>query len=516
MPLRVRQAVLLLVLLVVAPMTAAADARARVRIDPRRTALVATVSDRFVSFAVDMDQLVGGTFWDPTGGPSEVRVPPYDFTRERLRNLTAPLAPAYLRLGGSASDVTYYDVAEPPLGTAPAPYVERLTAAQWDGAADFATALGLDLILTLNAGPGPRDPSGVWTDTNARALLEYAAGRGDPLALLEFGNEPNLFAVRAGLAGYTADEYARDFATVAALRDTMAPGVRLGSPGSIYTRGQGEDVLPGVVLGPRITEMLPLVGSLLDVVEYHYYAAVSTRCPPSGPRVDAATALEPAYLDGIDEPISAVGALRDLHAPGAPVWLTESGGQSCGGQLDVGDRFLNAFWYLNTLGRMARAGNEVFVRQTLSGSTYGLLDDVTLEPRPDYWAALLWRRLMGTRVLVPKRAPADPDVRVFTHCTRDGAPGAVTVLALNTSRERTVTLRMRRTKRATPGALYLVTAPDPAGTTAYLNGTPLVVSADGTPPALASVPLSGRVALPPVSYAFVVVPNAEAAACAAE
>jgi hypothetical protein len=28
-----------------------------------------------------------------------------------------------------------------------------------------------------------------------------------------------------------------------------------------------------------------------------------------------------------------------------------------------------------------------------------LLDENTLAPRPNYWAALLWRRLMGTTVL---------------------------------------------------------------------------------------------------------------------
>jgi hypothetical protein len=270
-----------------------------------------------------------------------------------------------------------------------------------------------------------------------------------------------------------------------------------------------------VVAGPRTTETLPLVGPLIDIVEYHYYAAISERCPPAGPRVNAATALDPAYLDGIDEPTAIVGGQRDAHAPGKPLWLTESGGQSCGGQLGVADRFVNSFWYLNTLGRMARTGQEVFVRQTLSGSSYGLIDDVTLAPRPDYWAALLWRQLMGTRALSFNRSSRNPDVRTFAHCTRGATDGSVTVLALNASPTQAARLRVRRVGESRPGQLYLVTSPDPAGSVAELNGAALAPAPDGTPPPLDPVPLTGSVKLPPASYAFVVVPNARAAACMA-
>jgi hypothetical protein len=164
---------------------------------------------------------------------------------------------------------------------------------------------------------------------------------------------------------------------------------------------------------------------------------------------------------------------------------------------------------------MARSGQEVFVRQTLSGSTYGLLDEISLAPRPDYWAALLWRRLMGATALAPRRDPAAAALRVFAHCQRDGEPGAVTVLALNTSRTETARLRIKRATRRKPGALYLVTASDPEGAEVRLNGTPLAAASDGTPPALTAQPLAGRFDLPPASYAFVVVPNAKARACRA-
>jgi len=486
----------------------------RVKVNPRRATAAGVVSDRFVSFAVDMDQVVGGTFWDPAGGTTEVAVDPYDFGRARLRNLAEALAPAYLRLGGSASDGLWYDMSDDPDPAVPEGFAEVLTKQQWDAASDFAATLGFDLVLTVNAGPGPRTAGGAWQDGNARTFLEYVTGRGDPVRVVEFGNEPNLFGLRAGLTDYSAADYDRDMQTFRALVDQVLPNAGIFAPGNIHTRTLGENVLGNVAFGPRAAEMLALVGTYVEGVEYHYYGAVSTRCPPAGPRVDADTALDAAYLDGIDETAAANDELRASYVPGRPIWMTESGGQSCGGQVGLGDRFLNSFWYLASLGHLARRGHEVFVRQTLSGSTYGLIDDATLEPTPDYWAALLWRRLMGRQALALAKPPKASDVRVFVHCATDGPPGAVTVLALNTSRTRSAKLRIKGIKRKTPADVYLVTAPDPLGRAASLNGATLVADENGVPPAFEPLVTKRRaLRLPPISYAFVVVPGAAAPAC---
>jgi hypothetical protein len=101
----VRSLVAAVLVLATTASPAAAARASRSRIDPRRTTAAAEVSDRFVSFAVDVDQLVGGTFWDPGGSTNEIRVAPYDFGRPALRTLAGALGAAYLRLGGSASDI---------------------------------------------------------------------------------------------------------------------------------------------------------------------------------------------------------------------------------------------------------------------------------------------------------------------------------------------------------------------------------------------------------------------------
>ena len=45
-------------------------------------------------------------------------------------------------------------------------------------------------------------------------------------------------------------------------------------------------------------------------------------------------------------------------------------------------------------------GVDVVTRQTLWKGQYGLLDgDLTFNPRPDYWMTLLFKRLVGRKVL---------------------------------------------------------------------------------------------------------------------
>jgi hypothetical protein len=51
------------------------------------------------------------------------------------------------------------------------------------------------------------------------------------------------------------------------------------------------------------------------------------------------------------------------------------------------------------------------MHNTLAASDYGLLDEATFTPQPNYWAALLWHRTMGATVLDAGPAPS-PSVRV--------------------------------------------------------------------------------------------------------
>ena len=202
---------------------------------------------------------------------------------------------------------------------------------------------------------------------------------------------------------------------------------------------------------------------------------------------------------------------RDAYAPDLPVWLGESGHPQFGGQPGASDAFEGTFWWLDQLGALARREIQVSVRQTLSGSNYGLIDDVTLEPRPDYWASVLWRRLMGQRVLEVRRTAIDDLIRVYAHCSYQ-RPGAVTVLAINLDEESSVRIEVESLSNAGK-ELYVLTSDGLDSSDVMLNGT-LLRDEDGTLPPLEPERVGVRPAdLPPRSMGFIVYPNADAPAC---
>jgi hypothetical protein len=46
---------------------------------------------------------------------------------------------------------------------------------------------------------------------------------------------------------------------------------------------------------------------------------------------------------------------------------------------------------------------------------YGLLNTTTFEPNPDFYALLLWKKVMGTKVLNVTSSVSD--LRVYAHCS---------------------------------------------------------------------------------------------------
>ena len=199
--------------------------------------------------------------------------------------------------------------------------------------------------------------------------------------------------------------------------------------------------------------------------------------------------------------------LRDRFAPGAPLWLTEVADAACGGNPWAGS-FLDSFWYADQLGLLARDGVQVVMHNTLESSDYALLDENDLSPKPTYWTALLWHRLMGAVVLDPG-VPADGGLRVYAHCT-PGVPGGVTVLAVNTDRDspHTVTLPVAAQR-------YTLTADRLDAQTVRLNGAVLQRGPGDALPELAGVPVeAGAVTLAPATITFLAAPGAGNAACA--
>src|SRR5207244_10581176 len=143
---------------------------------------------------------------------------------------------------------------------------------------------------------------------------------------------------------------------------------------------------------------------------------VSQRCAGAGAAMTTSpeAALSEDWLSRTDATLAFYRSLRDEFEPGKPMWLTETADAACGGN-PWASSFLDTFRYLDQLGRLARQGVQVVAHNTLVASDYGLLEERSLRPRPNYWAALLWRRLMGTTVL---DAGAHHGTHIYAHCRR--------------------------------------------------------------------------------------------------
>jgi hypothetical protein len=250
-------------------------------------------------------------------------------------------------------------------------------------------------------------------------------------------------------------------------------------------------------------DLFRAIAADIDVVSYHHYNTISRRC---GGRDSAVQALSGKWLGQTDQTLGFYKALRNEFTPGKPIWLTETAGAACGGN-PWEATYLDTFRYLDQLGGLAKAGVEVIMHNTLAGSDYGLLDERTFAPRPNYWGALLWHRLMGAIVLDPG-LPAQAGLRVYAHCDPVGG-GAVSILAINTSPDKPLSLALPLASER-----YDLRASSLQSGNVRLNGKPLALSADDALPTLAGVPTpAGVVALDPASITFLAIASAANPAC---
>ena len=484
--------------LLAATMSAGALAET-ISIAPSTMRRIGTVDARFQSYNVEMVEVTGGRFWRPygptiadEGGRSShfAYRPPIDLSNPKLRQLASALGPAYLRVSGTWANATYFADSDNAPSMSPSGFDGVLTRRQWHGVVDFARAVDAKLVTSFAVSVGTRDANGAWSADRARRLIAYTNAIGGRIAAAEFINEPDL----AGLGGlpphYDAGAYGRDMATFRAFITRVDPSIKVLGPGLSGETAAAPDFLAAAGVG-------------FDVFSYHHYDALSERCTG---RADPETTLSEERLARTDRALAFQRALRDRFEPGRPIWLTETAEAACGGDRWTAT-FRDTFRYLDQLGRLAKAGVQVVMHNTLAASDYGLLDEATLTPRPNYWGALLWRKLMGSTVL-DAGVSREAGLHVYAHCLRDVA-GGVAVLAINTDRRSAHALTLPDVSyRYTLDGLHL------QDTTVRLNGETLALNARDELPAVDGVSTAaGLVTFAPATITFLAMPAARNAAC---
>jgi hypothetical protein len=509
-------------------------------ITPSAMRPLTAIDERFLSYNVEMAEVIGGNFWKPYTPESVAAMrtdekstslssiaaspdgagqnstmfqarPPIDLSNVRLRTLAAALGPAYMRTSGTwANSVYFHDADTPAPATPPKGFHGVLTRGEWQGVVDFAQAVGAKLVTSFAISAGVRNANGAWTPDQARKFVAYTRSVGGNIAGAEFFNEPNMPVYGGAPTGYSAPDYARDFAIFRSFAEADAPDMAIAGPGSV-----GE-----AVLQPRMPERARVgfvsTDAMLsaspppkyDVFSYHFYGAASIRCASmgAGVQIAAEAALSEAWLARVDTSYDFyVRGLRDRYEPGKLVWVTETADAACGGN-PWAATFLDTFRFLDQLARLAKQGVNAVFHNTLASSTYGLLDENTFMPRPNYWAALMWRHLMGATVL--DAGPVQPALHLYAHCLR-GHSGGVALLAINTSRMDTKFIEL-----STAADRYTLSAPKLEDGRVQLNGQELRLALDDSLPQLqgALVP-SGRLELQPATITFLAVPEAANESC---
>ncbi|HMF68422.1 MAG TPA: hypothetical protein VK602_12530 [Phyllobacterium sp.] len=467
---------------------------------PATMARIGTVDERFQSYNVEMVEVTGGRFWKPYG-PNTSQVhsnsnlyqyrPPIDLTNARLRKLAAALAPAYVRVSGTWANATYFADSDKPPSAPPPGFNGVLSRQQWRGVVNFSQAVGAPIVTSFAVSPGTRDAAGIWTPDQARRFLNYTRSVGGTIAAAEFMNEPNLAAIGAAPAGYDAAGYGYDFKLFHSFVKENFPEIAVLGPGAVGETAFASDLL--VASSP--------VG--VDVFSYHHYGTLSERC--SGTSAPEA-ALSEEWLSRTDQTLTFYRSLRDRFEQGKPIWLTETAAAACGGnRWDA--TFLDTFRYLDQLGRLARAGVQVVMHNTLAASDYGLLDEKTLAPRPNYWGALLWRQLMGTTVL-DSGVPIQTGLHVYAHCQL-GTSGGVSLLVINTNSNASHVLKLTSASER-----YTLDAADLRDGTVRLNGGILELDVKDDLPRVAGVrAAAGALTFAPATISFLAIPAAANSAC---
>ena len=140
--------------------------------------------------------------------------------------------------------------------------------------------------------------------------------------------------------------------------------------------------------------------------------------------------MSESYLGAAGHTARCFASYRDKYCPGGDMWVTESGDAGAGGHTWA-STYLEVPRTLNEFGDFATVTNGVIFHNTLASSDYGYLKHGTFEPRPSYFAALLWKRLMGNAVYATGEALRE-GAHVYAHSRKDGKEGVV-YLVINSS-----------------------------------------------------------------------------------
>lgn len=492
-----------------------------VTLNPREAQALRHIDPRLVSYNIEMTEVTGGTFWkayseaqvdgtDPfpvirdwrNMGNLQQWYDPIDTKNPRLIHLAKELGTAWIRVSGTWANKTYYDFDGHCGGKVPEGFQNLLTKAQWLNLLDFVKAVDGKLLVSIANCPGIHKAEEPMPFHQAELLFKTSKEYGVPIAAAEFTNEPNLIALSGLPQGYTADDHARDHALFGAWLKQNYPECLFVGPctvGDINMFGTAQEGAGGGMAAgfQRVTteELLGDYKTPCDVFSYHYYNGVSERGAAMGGHWTYDKVLTEEYLAVAAHCARQYAPKRDRYVPGGQMWVTESGDAGCGGNTWA-STYADVPRTLNELGEFCTVTDGVIFHNTLASSDYGYLKHGTFLPRPNYFAVLLWNRLMGDTCF--DAGKREEGAHVYCHSRKDGQPGKAYLVINNSDGETTVSF---------PGTAQVYALTGKTGLrsrTMCLNGRELVLGEEDALPELTPVAAEGTVTVAPGGCTFLV------------
>ena len=462
------------------------------------------VNNNYLSVAVDISKALGGHWWNSSGSVEmklgKHKTLPLDLTNKKLIALTSALAPAYLRIGGTEADKTLFGETDTNKDSI------TLTTRLWDGINEFVKKVKMNLFFTVNAGTMVRDKHHKWHSTNLEKLLIYSKKKKYRIDAFELGNEVNAYWFFYGLRNRVSiRQYKADFEKFRNIVKKYYPNTKVGGAGTMYW--------------PKLGEVFSFVGNIesslikdrkvqADMFTWHYYPQQSQRSLIPFFKAKSGALLNPNYLNDIGIWAKQLNILKQKYHPHGQVWIGEIGHALCGGQPGLSNTFESSFWWTDVLGFSAINKQSVVIRQDLIGADYGLLDEQTCDPLPDYWTSLLWKKLMGTQVFRVTISDENPYIRVYAHNTNlKYHKSAVTIVLINLQNQNnSVRCNYLKTNKV---RIFQLSAKNISDKTILLNNKPLTL-VDNEIPQIEGEDIeiaNNNIIIQPFSITYLVVPN---------
>ncbi len=392
----------------------------KITLNPSTLTKIRNRDMRQQSYNIEMTELTGGTFWKPytpeqisgaepfpvPDNPEDVmellkglhiQIPAINLYEPRIRTLAKALAPSVIRFSGSWATRTYYDLDNSTGGKVPDGFEYILTKEQWQGALDFVKEVGGEILVSVaNCTGVHKDGTGEWIPYQAAALWDYTASQGMKIDYAEFMNEPNLLIDPLLPPNYNSEAFGRD-------HDLFADWLYKNHPETKLVGPCAADSPRNAMVGGSLIELLTTEDLLKHIkavpkyYSFHSYTGNSERGQFFGSHHPFSKALTEEYLGLTMSDLDYAMKLRDGYAPDADMWITESADAACGGSTWA-PTFVECIRYIDEMCRFSTKTKGIIFHNTLASSAYGLLDAETHQPRPQYWAGLLFNRLTGETV----------------------------------------------------------------------------------------------------------------------